>query len=113
MKFKLILAFLDETLTADVLDAARHAGATGATVLTKARGEGLVAERTFLGMRLETPRDVVLLLVEASRAYQILETVSDVGQFDKNPGSGIACQIDIEDVVGLASQVAALENEET
>lgn len=112
MNFKLIVAFLDETLTHEVLEAARNAGATGATVLTKARGEGLHAERTFLGMRLETPRDAVLLLVEASRAQAILETVAKVAQFDENPGSGIAFQIDVESVVGLETQLEALKKED-
>ncbi len=41
MRFKLILAFVEESKTDSVLDAARDAGATGATVINNARGQGL------------------------------------------------------------------------
>lgn len=41
MRFKLIIAIVDEERTDVVLQAAREAGSTGATVLAQARGEGL------------------------------------------------------------------------
>ena len=49
MRFKLILAFVEESKTDIVLDAARDAGATGATVINNARGQGLNQKRTFFG----------------------------------------------------------------
>lgn len=48
MRFKLILAFVEDSKTSAVLDAAREAGATGATVINNARGQGLKEKRTFL-----------------------------------------------------------------
>lgn len=47
MRFKLILAFVEDSKTDVVLDAAREAGATGATVINNARGQGLNQKRTF------------------------------------------------------------------
>lgn len=47
MRFKLILAFVEDSKTDKVLDAARDAGATGATVINNARGQGLNQKRTF------------------------------------------------------------------
>lgn len=41
MKFKLIMVFVDQERTDDVLDAACAAGATGATIINNARGQGL------------------------------------------------------------------------
>lgn len=41
MRFKLIIAIVDDERTDVVLQAAREAGSTGATVLAQARGEGL------------------------------------------------------------------------
>ncbi len=64
MHFKLILAMVEDSKTNAVMDAARRAGATGATVINNARGEGLALKKTFLGLSLETQRDVVLFLVE-------------------------------------------------
>ncbi len=108
MHFKLLIAFVEDSKTDMLLDAAREAGATGATVVTSARGEGLEKNRTFLGLSLETQRDVLLLLVEEHLSRQILERIRDVGEFDSSPDSGIAFQIDIEDAVGVMQQVRKL-----
>jgi nitrogen regulatory protein PII len=108
MRFKLIVVFVDDHATDAVTDAAREAGATGCTVVTNARGEGLEKRRTFLGLGLETQRDMVLLLVEEHRARHVLETVGDVGEFDTSPGTGIAFQLDVEDAVGVAHQVESI-----
>lgn len=108
MHFKLIIALVDDTETQQVMDAAREAGATGATVISNARGEGLKKSKTFLGLSLETQRDVLLFLVEEHLSRKILETVCDVGRFDDSPGTGIAFQIDVEDAVGVKHQVEEL-----
>ena len=108
MRFKLIIVFVEDAKTEDVMEASRQAGATGATVITNARGEGLKTHKTFLGMTLETQRDVVLLLVEEHRARHILERIGSVGEFDTNPGTGIAFQIDVEDAVGVLHQAQSI-----
>ncbi len=108
MRFKLLIATVDDHLTEVVTQAAREAGATGCTVLTNARGEGLHQKKTFLGLTLETQRDIVLLLVEEHRARHILETVGEVGEFDSHEGTGIAFQVDVEDAVGVAHQVESI-----
>ncbi len=111
MKFKLIVVMVADEKTDTVIDAARTAGATGCTVVTSARGEGLNPPKTFLGLSLEGQRDMVLLLVEEHLSRQILETVNDAGNFDAEPGTGVAFQIDIEDAVGLESQISTIERE--
>jgi nitrogen regulatory protein PII len=108
MHFKLIITFVEDNETEKVLDAARQEGATGATVISQARGEGLEKAKTFLGLTLETQRDVILLLVEEHLSRKILEKIADVANFDKSPGTGIAFQIDVEDAVGVAHQVRRL-----
>jgi hypothetical protein len=108
MRFKLLIAFVDDSVTDAITQAARDAGATGCTVVTNARGEGLEKKKTFLGLNLETQRDILLLLVEEHRALHILETVGEVGKFDTSPGTGIAFQIDVEDAVGVAHQVKSI-----
>jgi CTP:molybdopterin cytidylyltransferase MocA len=108
MKFKLLLALTDDAKVDAVLKAARTAGATGATVITGARGEGLKPEKTFLGLDLSRHRNIVLLVVEEHLSRSILEGIADAGHFDAEPGSGIAVQIAIEDAVGLSSQIREL-----
>ncbi len=108
MHFKLIIAFVEDGITDAVLDAAREAGATGATVITNARGEGLKQSKTFFGLNLETQRDVLLFLVEEHLCRSILEKIEEAGQFEEKPGSGIAVQIDVEDAVGVSHQISKL-----
>jgi nitrogen regulatory protein PII len=108
MHFKLILAFVEDVQTEEVMDAARMAGATGATVINHARGEGLKQKKTFMGLSLETQRDVLLFLVEEHLCRPILEEIARVGDFDQRPGSGIAIQIDVEDAVGVSHQISEL-----
>ena len=108
MHFKLIIALVEDKVTDKVMQAARESGATGATVINNARGEGLAISKTFFGLSLETQRDVLLFLVEEHLSRHILEKISDVGEFDVSPGTGIAFQIDVEDAVGVASQIEKL-----
>lgn len=110
MHFKLIIAFVDSDKTDKILEAARTKGATGSTIISQARGEGLKHNKTFLGLNIETPRDVLLLLVEQHLSRNILETIADAGNFESNPQEGIAFQIDVEDAVGVLHQIQALEH---
>lgn len=108
MHFKLIIAFVEDDKTEAVMAAARTCGATGATVITNARGEGLERSKTFFGLSLETQRDVLLFLVEEHMSRRILERIAQVGEFDVKQGAGIAFQIDVEDALGVAHQIKSL-----
>jgi nitrogen regulatory protein PII len=108
MNLKLIVALVAEERTEAVLDAARGAGATGATVITHCRGEGLHPERSFFGLEVTAQRDMLLFVVAEPKAREILETVAQAGQLDSRPGAGIAFQLAIEDAVGLRTQSQAL-----
>jgi len=104
MHFKLIVAFVEDTKTDVIMDAAREAGATGCTVINNARGEGIKENKTFFGLTLASQRDVVLLLVEQHLGRHILEHIGEVGEFDAKPGTGIAVMLDVEDAVGVMHQ---------
>lgn len=108
MHFKLLIALIEDDKTDKVLDAARSAGATGATVINQARGEGLKKPKTFFGLSLETQRDMLLFLVEEHLSRRILEQIAEVGEFDSKPGTGIAFQVDVEDAVGVTQQIRQL-----
>jgi nitrogen regulatory protein PII len=108
MHFKLIITLVSDELTDRIMDAAREAGVTGATVLNQARGEGITSAKTFLGLNLETQRDMLMFLVEEHMCRDILETIERIGDFENRPGTGIAFQLDVEDVVGVKRQVNKL-----
>ncbi len=111
MKLKLIIALVGDDRTDTVIEAARQAGATGATIITSVRGEGLKPHKTFLGLELSGQRAVVLFMVAAEKARHILETISQAGEFDSEPGSGVALEISIDDAVGLKTQLPTLLEE--
>jgi nitrogen regulatory protein PII len=108
MQFKLIIALINESETEPVLEAARAAGATGVTIINGCRGEGLEPVPTFLGLALESQRNVLMFLVEQHLARSILETIGQVAGFDTTPGTGIAFQVDVEDAIGVRHQVEKL-----
>jgi nitrogen regulatory protein PII len=108
MRFKLIIAFVEDSTTDAIMDAAREAGATGCTVINNARGEGIKENKSFFGLTLSSQRDVVLLLVEQHLSREILENIGQVGEFDARPGTGIAIIVDVEDAIGVIHQTKKL-----
>jgi hypothetical protein len=111
MKFKLIIVMTEDELTDTAIETARAHGATGSTVITSARGEGLKPAQTFLGLTVSGQRDIVLFLVEEHKSRDILEAIAAACQFDIRPGTGVAFQVDIEDAIGLHGQIATIEQE--
>ena len=108
MHFKLIITLVEDELTDEIMEAARQAGATGATVIEQAHGEGLEKTRTFFGLNLEARRDMIMFLVEEHLSRDILETIARIGEFEEKHGKGIAFQMDVEDVVGIGHQIRRL-----
>lgn len=104
MHFKLLIVFVEDSKTDDLIQAARKAGATGCTVINHARGEGYEAPKSFFGLTLTSQRDVLLLLVEQHLSREILEHIGTVGGFDAEPGTGLAIQLDVEDAIGVLTQ---------
>ena len=111
MKLKLIVALVDDHKTDAVIAAARAGGATGATIVASARGEGRKPPKTFFGLDISARRDVLLFVVAESRARAILERIRDAGRFDSDLGAGIAFQMDLEDAVGMGTQIPLIREE--
>ena len=111
MKLKLIIAFVTDEKTDIVTEVGRREGATGSTVITAARGEGLNPPKTFFGLTLAGQRDVVLFIVESHLSRRIMEAIAREARFEEEPGAGIVVQIDIEDAVGLGRQLEEIRRE--
>ena len=109
MHFKLIVVMVEDQHTNEILQAAREEGATGATVLNQARGEGLSPTKTFMGLSVGNQVDVILMLVEEHLSRHVLEKIAEVGKFDQTSGTGIAFQVDVEDAIGVRHQIRVLE----
>lgn len=103
MQLKLILSSVKTDITDRVVDAAKGAGATGATIIP-ARGTGIHEAKTFFGLTLEAQTDIVMLLVEEHMVPNILDAIEKAGEFHK-PGTGIGFVLSVDQVVGLESQM--------
>jgi nitrogen regulatory protein PII len=109
MKFKVILASVKTEISDTVVDAAKAAGATGATIIP-ARGTGMREAKTFFGLSLEAPTDIIMFLIEEHIVRQVLTAISTAGKFDK-PGTGIAFVLPVESVIGMESQLERFKQE--
>ncbi len=103
MEFKVILSTVKTDITDRIVDAAKDAGGTGATIIP-ARGTGIREAKTFFGLTLEAQTDVVLFLLEEHLVEQVLSAIYKAGEFEK-PGTGIAFVLPVDQVVGLESQI--------
>lgn len=108
MDFKLLMAFVDEDKTDKVLDASRDAGATGATIITNARGQGLKKTIGIFGLEILNPRDVLLILVESRRIEPVLNAVRKAGKLDESLSTGVAIVLDVDQAVGLTDHIRML-----
>ncbi|MBM9519599.1 P-II family nitrogen regulator [Desulforhopalus vacuolatus] len=109
MRFKLILSSVKPDLTDHIVDSAKEAGATGATIIP-ARGTGLKEAKTFFGLSLEAQTDIIMFLVEEHFVAKILDAIKKAGKFHE-PGTGIAFVLPVEHVIGLESQMEKFKEE--
>ncbi len=107
MRFKIILATVKPDISDKIVDAAKKAGATGATIIP-ARGTGTKEAKTFFGLTLEACTDIILFLIEEHITKEVLEVIGKSGEFHK-PGTGIAFVLPVESVIGLESQMASFK----
>ena len=103
MRFKLILAPVKPHKTDPIVDAAKEAGATGATIIP-ARGTGVREAKTFFGLTLEDQTDIVMFLLEEHLVPPVIEAIKTGGEYHK-PGTGIVFVLPVEAVGGLESQM--------
>lgn len=109
MRFKLIITICPADRQQEIVDAAKKAGATGATLLS-ARGTGVKEAKTFFGLTLDKPQEAILMLVEGGICDTIMQTIYDAGEM-RHPGNGISFAVDVDAVRGLESQMSVLKKE--
>ena len=103
MKFYVIVSAVKPDHTDHVVDAAKAAGAPGATIIP-ARGVGVHEAKTFFGLTLEAQSDVLLFLLTEVLVDPVLGAINRAGEFQK-PGTGIAFVIPVDRAIGLESQM--------
>ncbi|HSK85159.1 MAG TPA: P-II family nitrogen regulator [Rubrobacter sp.] len=89
------------------MDAARKAGAEGGTILL-ARGTGVHEARRFLGISVNSERELLLILVEPEKRQAVLDAVVNAGRLYE-PARGIAFVLAVEEVTGIVHRESGRE----
>ena len=108
MRFKLIITTVKPDVTDNIVDAAKEAGATGATIIPS-RGTGIHEAKTFFGLTLEAQTDSIMFLLEEHLVDQVMNAIYEAGHFEK-PGTGIAFVLPVDQAIGLESQIESFKS---
>jgi len=109
MRFNMLFTMCPSDKVQTVVDAAKGAGATGATILS-ARGTGHKEAKTFFGLTLDKPQEAVVMLVERHYCPKIMKAIYAAADMIK-PGNGICFSLEVASVMGLESQLSTLKKE--
>jgi nitrogen regulatory protein P-II 1 len=109
MRFKVILALVNDDYQDEVIESAKKAGATGVTILN-ARGEGVHDKKSFFGLAIESQKDMLLFLVEDFNSDKIMDAIYQAGKLDEH-GNGIAFCWAVDRAIGMESQIPILEKD--
>lgn len=101
--YELAVIIVDRNKGEDIIQAAREAGAKGATIL-HGRGSGAHREERFFNLDIEPEKEVVLFVLEKTKTKAVLESLKKVVDFSK-PNSGIFFTAPLNAVNGLLEQV--------
>lgn len=97
--YKMLFVVVDKGVAETVTDAAKNAGAGGATIMN-ARGAGAYETKRLFNMDIEPEKEVVMFIVPATIAGRVAEAIIEAADLNK-PGTGILSVLDVETAVGL------------
>jgi nitrogen regulatory protein PII len=92
----MITCVLQNGLGEDVLEAAKNAGAQGATI-SYAQGTGIRDRMGLLGVTIDEQKEVLRLIVSDDQADRVFEAIYLAGKLD-TPGKGIMYVSNLENV---------------
>lgn len=103
-QFDLIVVIVASGMAEEALEAARSAGAEGATIV-HGRGTGIHEQKKIFNIPIEPEKDILMLLVPRPKTDQILAAIDRAVDLNK-PGHGIGFVLEVKGVVGLSHPVA-------
>ena len=103
--YEMVVCIINAGHSQDVVDAARKAGARGATVV-RARGTANAKLEKQFGIPIQPEKEMVLIIATAEIKDDILRALYQSCGLDSD-GQGIAFSLPVEQVVGLRAAGAA------
>ena len=99
LDIKCIVAIVERGKADKIVNAAKEAGAKGATIFY-GRGTGATEAKRFLQLHVESSKEIILILSEANIKEEIMDAMVTAGKL-KDPGTGVIFSIGISDLIGL------------
>ena len=99
-RLSLIVTIVNKGMAEHVMEAARHAGAEGGTVLS-GRGSGIHEKVRILGLPIEPEKEIVLTLIPVTITARVLDAIQASVDLEK-PGHGLAFVVDVDKVIGIS-----------
>ena len=93
---KLIISIVGCGKARGIMRAARHAGATGGTLI-KAQGTGTKEDVKFFGISMVPEKDMLLIVAPPDKAAEIFSAINSQPIFQE-PGGGIVFTMDVTDL---------------
>ena len=97
--YNAIFTVVDRGMGESVVDAAKEAGARGATII-HARGSGIHETSTLFAMQIEPEKDMVLILAANDICAGIVSSIREKLDIDE-PGTGIIFSVGVSETYGL------------
>lgn len=99
LDIKCIVAIVERGKADKIVDAAKKAGASGATIFY-GRGTGESEVKKFLKVNIEASKEMILVLSEKNQLMDIMKAMIIEGKL-KEPGMGIIFTLPVSNLVGL------------
>jgi len=98
-EIKCIVSIVERGKADKVVDAAKKAGAKGATIFY-GRGTGETEAKKFLKIQVESTKEIIIILTEVDKYKTIMDAMVEAGQL-KKPGTGIIFTVPVTNLIGL------------
>lgn len=98
-EIRCIVSIVERGKADKVVDAAKKAGAKGATIFY-GRGTGETEAKKFLKIQVESTKEIILILTEVDKYKTIMDAMVEAGQL-KKPGTGIIFTVPVTNLIGL------------
>lgn len=98
--YDLVVTVINQGYTDLIMDAARKVGAPGGTVI-HARGIGHEEVEKFLGISIQSEKEIVFMVVPSDRKQAVMQAISQEAGL-KTPGRGLVISLPVSHAIGLA-----------
>ncbi len=97
--FDLIIVAINKGFSDYVIDAARDAGASGATIIS-GRGTGVHENDSVLGIKIQPEKELVLILAYRNTRSGIMKQICERANLNE-VGKGICFSLPVSDIAGI------------